>query len=136
VLSDAFGVLIHNITLKNGEPRSGCTAKPRVRQHPGAQDAIHYRNAEALHTLLSTKDRCNIMQMRFVFGQPLLVFYQSATAYLDANARKRESTTYRFLVRPTTGGWILAFRQESDTVAGMTRMRHFSCFSTVFFFFF
>jgi len=25
---------------------------------------------KALHTSLSTKDRCNIMQMRFVFGQP------------------------------------------------------------------
>jgi len=35
VLSDAFGVLTHKMTLKNGEPRSGCTAKPRVRLTPG-----------------------------------------------------------------------------------------------------
>jgi len=61
---------MHKIALKNGEPRSGCTAKPRVRPHPGTQDAVHHCNAEALHDLLSTKDRCNIMQMRFVFGQP------------------------------------------------------------------
>jgi len=37
--------------------------------HPGNATAQFSNTPKALHTLLSTKDRRTIMQMRFVFGQ-------------------------------------------------------------------
>jgi len=46
-----------------------------AQQSPGCGSTLGHRmpftiaTLKALHTLLSTKDRCNIMQMRFVFGQ-------------------------------------------------------------------